>query len=57
MQATILESPDLGDPKEVWTKWLDELRTKNRRDPTVQFAIKRAERVLGELEAFEKQKT
>ena len=48
-----LESPDLGDPKEVWVDWLSQLRTMNRRDESVKFAIRRAEAVIAEMDSWE----
>lgn len=48
-----LESPDLCDPKEVWVAWLSELKRKNQRDTSVMFAIKRAERVIAEIEQID----
>ncbi|CAB3752434.1 hypothetical protein [Paraburkholderia humisilvae] len=47
-----LESPDLGDPKEVWVEWLSQLKAMNRRDESVKFAIRRAETVIAELESL-----
>jgi len=48
-----LESPDLGDPKEVWVDWLSQLKTMDRRDESVKFALRRAEAVIAELESLE----
>lgn len=48
-----LESPDLGDSKETWVNWLAQLRQMNRRDSSVVFAIKRAERIIQEMEKIE----
>jgi hypothetical protein len=48
-----LESPALSDPKETWVAWLAQLRTKNQRDVSVKFAIKRAEQIIAELDQYE----
>lgn len=48
-----LESPELGDPKEVWVEWLASLKKMNKRDSSVKFAMERAERIIREMEEFE----
>lgn len=42
----ILDSPALGAPRAEWEQWLAKLRAMPQNDPTVAFAIKRAEAVL-----------
>lgn len=50
-----LESPILGEPKEVWTAWLAELRTMDQRDESVKYAIRNAEISIRAMEQAEAQ--
>jgi hypothetical protein len=42
----ILDSPDLGAQRVEWEQWLGKLHAMPQNDPTVAFAIRRAEAVL-----------
>ena len=42
----ILDSPALGVPRSEWEEWLAKLRAMKHNNPTVMFAIKRAESIL-----------
>ena len=45
----MLESPALTAPRQDWERWRDELLRMNRRDPSVEWALQRAQRVLARM--------
>lgn len=44
-----LDSPALTAPKKEWETWHNKLTRMNRYDPSVAFALKRAETVLEQI--------
>lgn len=48
-----LESPALGAPRAEWEAWKKKLTQYKRNDPSVAFALKRAESVLGRIDERE----
>lgn len=49
-----LESPALGAPRVEWEAWKKKLTQYKRNDPSVAFALKRAESVLTHMDEFER---
>lgn len=45
----LLTSPELGEPAETWEAWVVQLRKMSQSDPSVQFALQRAQRILDDL--------
>lgn len=50
----LLESPALGDSKAEWEAWAEQLGSLKQKDPSVAFALKRAEAVLSRMAEHEK---